>query len=132
LYIPISITIFNHNFQSFTEFKVIDMTVKTNATGATVGQNPDKRRYCIWRCPTHETNQLPQGLPVKRGCGEWQYRVTDPEIRSQGRCKNKADKCHKKPRLDEGNYRTTFPYNPEGKKAARELCEALNQQGVDY
>jgi len=85
---------------------------------------PTTKRYCVWKCPTHTTNQRPAGKGVKQGCNHIQFRTTDPALRSQATCK----KCKKKPRLDEGNYLRTFPYDKRGKLDAIAYIEALRSE----
>ena len=85
---------------------------------------PTTKRYCVWKCPTHTTNQRPQGKAVKAGCNHIQYRVTDPTKRTQATCK----KCGKKPQMDEGNYIRMFAYDKRGKLDAIAYIEALRSE----
>jgi len=91
-------------------------------TQGTAGM-PNERRYCVWQCPTHETNQKPMGVTPKNGCKLWQFRKANPTMRSQGKC----TKCGKKPRLSEGNYSHSFSLNEEGKLNAKSMVDVLNR-----
>tara|TARA_B110001452_G_scaffold264102_1_gene266551 strand:- start:1447 stop:1881 length:435 start_codon:yes stop_codon:yes gene_type:complete len=117
----ISIKIANINQSFFISFEVLNMTYENRAQAQQEGERlPNEKRYCVWKCPTHTTNQKPQGKNVKEGCNRIQIRITNPAIRSQATCK----KCGKKPRLDEGNYLEQFPYDLRGKYNAKAYVEA--------
>jgi hypothetical protein len=99
------------------------MTTTTSATAQQEGESlPSEKRYCVWICPTHATNQRPAGKPVKKGCNHVQYRTTNPDKKSQATCKN----CGKKPWLEAMNYRRIFPYTKQGKVLAKQCVEDLS------
>jgi hypothetical protein len=87
---------------------------------------PNERRYCIWQCPTHTTNQNPRGYGVKAGCRLVQFRKANPTVRSQGKCKN----CSKKPQLSQKEYLTSFPLTREGKNSAIDYCAMGNRADI--
>ena len=99
------------------------MTTTTSATAQQEGERlPSEKRYCVWICPTHETNQMPAGKKPKKGCNMWQYRTTNPKKKSQGTCKN----CGKKPWLEEMNYHRVYPHNKQGKIMAKQCVDDLS------
>ena len=102
--------------------RVVD-TMRNNAQDAI-----DERRYCVWQCPTHVTRQRPAGRKPKAGCGHWQYKKTNPNIPSQGRCK----RCHKRPRLHIGSWTRTYANDTRGKNDAKAFCEMANDPKPEH